>query len=241
MAHVGEEFRFGLVRFLGAAFFLGVFLREVGQFARLPLKCRLRAFEIDDISGEPQIVVDEALLVMLDLGDVGADRHEAAVLGAPFADVQPASVVELRLEGPRARRRDIATRNPCADFRHVADVDHRLIGCAGDHRRIRQLVQPLEVRVAQHQSVFRIPQHERFRNGLDRVAQPQVGFDLALRKAFLLGDVERDADQVAAVGTGLGEFAAHAQPDPVAVGVAHAEGLIDVVDLAREKLVRDRH
>src|SRR2546426_6526682 len=31
--------------------------------------------------------------------------HEAAVLGAPFADLQPAAVFQLRLEGARARYR----------------------------------------------------------------------------------------------------------------------------------------
>ena len=79
-----------------------------------------------------------------------------------------------------------------------------------------------------------VPEHEGFGNGLDRVAQPQVGLDGLLRQALLFGDVDGDADQVqSGIGRALAEFAAHAQPDPVAVGVPHAEGVVDVVDLAR--------
>ena len=97
------------------------------------------------------------------------------------------------------------------------------------------------MRVAEHEAVFGVPQHEGFRDGLDRVAQPQVGLHGLLGEALLLGDVDGDADQVqAAVGRGLAEFAAHAQPDPVAAGVLHAEALVDVVDLAGDHLVGDR-
>ena len=49
-------------------------------------------------------LVDQLLFVQLDGGDVGADRDIAAVLGAAFADVEPAAVLELGLEGARARR-----------------------------------------------------------------------------------------------------------------------------------------
>ena len=63
---------------------------------------------------------------------------------------------------------------------------------------VRQLVQALEMRVAEHEAVFRIPQHEGFRDGLDRVAQPQVGFHGLFGEALLLGDVDGDADQMQA-------------------------------------------
>ena len=189
---------------------------------------------------QAQVVVDQLLLVFLDAGDVGADRDVAAVLGAALADMQPAAVVELRLEGAGARRLRAGFLQPGADLRHAADLDHGLIGGAGRHRRIRQLVQALEMRVAEHEAVVRVPQHEGFRNGLDRVAQPQVGFHGLFGEALLLGDVDGDADQVqAGVGGGLAELAADAQPDPVAAGVLHAEGLVDVVDLAGDQLVGD--
>ena len=63
-----------------------------------------------DGGAQAQVVVDQLLLVLLDAGDVGADRDVAAVLGAALADVQPAAVLELRLEGARARR--LACRSP---------------------------------------------------------------------------------------------------------------------------------
>jgi hypothetical protein len=101
-------------------------------------------------------------------------------------------------------------------------------------------VQALEVRVAEHQAVARVPQHEGFGNGLDRVAQAQIGFHGPLGKALLLGDVDGDPDQVnAGVGRAAGLFAADAEPDPVAVDMLHAEGLVDVVDLLGDELVGD--
>jgi len=242
VAHIGEEFRLGLVGFLGAAFLFGIFLREIRKFLGLLFERRLRALEIDDIGRQPQIVVHQPLLVALDLGDVGADRHEAAVLGAPLADVQPASVVELRLEGARTRRGGLGVGDASPDFRHVADLDDRLVGRADGDGGIRQLVQALEMRIAQHQPVLRIPEHECFRDRLDGVPQPHVRFDRARGEALLLGDVERDADQVtAAIAAGLGQFAAHAQPDPVTIGMAHAEGLVDMAHLARQQAIGNRH
>ncbi len=90
------------------------------------------------------------------------------------------------------------------------------------------MMQFLEIRVAQHQPVIGVPQHEGFRNGLDGVAQPQIGGCRALHQAFLLGDIDGDTDDVEAGLTLLaGQFAAHPQPNPSAVGMAHAEVMID--------------
>ena len=234
VAHIGEEFGFRLVGFLGAILFLRVFFGEVGELS-------LRALQVDHVGAQAGVVFDQLLLVLLDAGDVGADRDVAAVLGAALADVQPASVVELRFEGAGSRRLRAGLLQPGAHFRHAADLDHGFIRRAGGHRRIRQFVQALEMRIAEHEAVFGVPQHEGFRNGLDRVAQPQVGLHGLLGEALLFGDVDRDADQVqAAVGRGVAELAAHPQPDPVAAGVLHAEGLVDVVELACDHLVGDR-
>ena len=147
------------------------------------------------------VVFDQLLLVFLDAGDVGADRDVAAVLGAALGDVQPAAVVELRLEGAGARRLRAGLLQAGAHFGHAADLDHGLVRGAGGHGRVRQLVQALEVRIAEHEAVFGVPQHEGLRDGLDRVAQPQVGLHGLLGEALLFGDVDCDADQVqAAVG-----------------------------------------
>ncbi len=188
-----------------------------------------------------RVVFDQLPFVLLDAADIGAHRDVAAVLGAAFRDVQPAAVVELGFKGTRARRLGTGFQQPGADFRHAADLDHGLVGCAGRHRQFRQPVQALEVRVAEHQAVFRIPQHEGLGDGLDRVAQPQVGFHSLLGEALLLGDVDGDTDQMqAAVGSRLAQFAAHAQPDPVTVGVLHAEGLVDVLDFTGDQPVGNR-
>ncbi|MGY3360309.1 hypothetical protein ACVWZK_006972 [Bradyrhizobium sp. GM0.4] len=48
MAHIGEEFRLGLVGFLGAGLLALVFLGEIGEFARLALQGCLRALKVDD-------------------------------------------------------------------------------------------------------------------------------------------------------------------------------------------------
>ena len=154
--------------------------------------------------------------------------------------MQPAAILELRLEGARARRLAAGFVQPAADFRHAADFDHGLVGGARRDGRIRQLVQALEMRVAEHQAIARVPQHEGFGDGLDRVAQPQVGLHRLLGQALLFGDVDRDADQVhAGIGGALAELAAHPQPDPVAIGVLHAEGLVDVIDPGGNKLIGD--
>ena len=205
----------------------------------------LRAFQVDHGGAQAKVVVDQFLLVLLDAGDVGADRDVAAILGAALGDVQPAAVVELRLEGARARRLRRGFLQPGADLRHAADLDHGLIGRARRDRGIRQPVQPLEMRVAQHQAVFGVPQHEGLGDGFDGVAQPQIGFHGPLGETLLLGDIDGDADQMQAavvaafIVASLAEFAAHPQPDPVAVGVLHPEGLVDVVDFRGDQLVGD--
>jgi len=102
VAHVGQKFRLGLVGFLGTGLLIGILLREFGEQLRLTFQFHLRALEVDDVGGEAHVVVDQLLLMQLDLGDVGADRHIAAVLGAAFADIEPASVFQLGFEGTGA-------------------------------------------------------------------------------------------------------------------------------------------
>ncbi len=241
VAHIGEEFRLGLVGFLGAGLFALVFLGEIGELDRLPLQRGLRTLQVDDGGAQAQVVVDQLLLVLLDAGDVGADRDVAAVLGAALADVQPAAVVELGLEGARARALGRGLVVAGAHLRHAADFEHGLVGSAGNDGGVGQLVQTLEVRVAEHEAIARVPQHEGLRNGLDRVAKTEVGFHCLLGEALLLGDVDGDADQVhAGIGRAAGLLAADAEPDPVAVDMLHAEGLVDVVDLLGDELVGDR-
>jgi hypothetical protein len=45
-------------------------------------------------------------------------------------------------------------------------------------------VQALEMRIAEHEAVFRVPQHEGFRDGLDGVAQPQIASTVFSARLF---------------------------------------------------------
>ena len=85
-----------------------------------------------------------------------------------------------------------------------------------------------------------VPQHEGFRDGLDGVAQANVGRGGPLDQRLLLGDIDADADQMHAGLAGLlHQLAAHPQPDPFAAGVVHAEVVVDGVGLGVGELGRD--
>ena len=90
------------VGLLGAVLLLGVFLGELDHLLRLLLELLARLAEVGDGRHQPALAVDQLALVALELRDVGADRDEAAVLGAPLVDLQPAAVLELQLEAARA-------------------------------------------------------------------------------------------------------------------------------------------
>ena len=185
------------------------------------LQLLLRLAKVGDGRHQPLLAVDQLLLVLLERRDVGADRNVAAVLGAALADLQPVAVVELRLEGARAGHGRVLAGELGADDVLAAGRDHRLVGRAGGDRRVGQAVQVLEVRVAQHQAVLVVPQHEGFRDGLDGVAQANVGGGGPLDQRLLLGDVDRDADQVHA---GLAGLAAPARSAPAARPICRWRG-----------------
>ena len=86
-------------------------------------------------------------LVALDGGDVGADGNVAAVFGAALADVQPASVFELRLERARARVVRICAigRVPQAHYRLALGRDDLVIGHARGDGFVGKVMQGLEV------------------------------------------------------------------------------------------------
>ena len=122
----------------------------------------------------------------------------------------------------------------------AAGGDHVFVGRAGGDRRVGQVVQLLEIGIAQHQPVLVVPQHEGFRDGLDGVAQAEIGGGGPLDQRLLLGDVDRDADQVQAGLAGLAhQLAARPQPDPFAAGVVHAEVVVDGAGLGVGELGGD--
>ncbi len=183
----------------------------------------------------------QPLLLLLQLGDVGADRDRAAILGAPPVDLEPAAVREPRLVGTRA---DAAALRPDRLAVHVglgADRHHLVMADAGVERLGRQLVQLLVFRIAENEAVRGVPEHEGFRDRLDRVAQMRVGRGGALGHAALLGDVDGDADEVLRAGAAVDhQFGAGLEPEPRAIGAAHAELLVEMGGLAAADRIGQR-
>ena len=67
--------------------------------------------------------------------------------------------------------------------------------------------------------------------------KPQIGGDRLLDQAFLLGNIDGDADQVQAGFAFLARhFAARPQPQPATVGMTHAKGVIERLNLGVGKL-----
>ncbi len=128
MAHVGQELRLGLVGVFGAGLFLRVFFREVGERAGLALQLLLRMAQVVDGRDATFLALDQLLLVQLDLGDIRADGNVTAILGAAFADVHPAAVVELRFEGARPLRLAVFVDAGGADDRLLARGHDGFIG-----------------------------------------------------------------------------------------------------------------
>ena len=219
-----------------------IFFGEVGELERLPFQRGLRAFQVDHGGAQAQVVVDQLLLVLLDAGDVGADRDVAAVLGAALADMQPAAVVELRLEGARARR--LARRSRAAGCGPPACCRPR----SRSHRRCRGSRRSPAACAGAGNASCRAPggrsaSHSTKASGMVSIASRSRRSASTVFSARLFCSVMSTAMPIrcrpASAGA-VAELAAHPQPDPVAVGVLHAEGLVDVVDLAGDQLVGDR-
>jgi hypothetical protein len=97
----------------------------------------------------------------------------------------------------------------------------------------------LIVLVPQHQAVVTVPQHEGFRGALDGVEQPLVCLYRALLQAMLLGDVHGNADQVGLRRGRIDHLRAGPHPQIVTVGMAHAEQMVDLPDIAARHHLRN--
>ena len=102
MADIGEELRLDAVGVLRLVLLHRVFLGELDELLRLLLKLLARAAEIGDGLAQRALVLEERRFLLLQRGDVGADGDEAAVVGAPLVDLQPAPVLDPRLDRARA-------------------------------------------------------------------------------------------------------------------------------------------
>jgi hypothetical protein len=114
-----------------------------------------------------------------------------------------------------------------------------LIGRAGDDRVVGQLVELLELRIAQDEAAVGVPQDEGFGNGLDRVAQTDIGGCGAFGEFALFRDVDADADDARSFVFRAHDFGAGTHPDPAAAHMADAEGAVDHAGFAAQKFVRE--
>ena len=112
-----------------------------------------------------------------------------------------------------------------------------LAGRARHHVAVRQPIVLLELGVAHDQTFAGIPQHEGFVDVLDRGPEPHVRRFRAQRQVPLLGDVDGDADQLDLRRLRVDHLGAGAHPHPLPIGMAHAEHLVDMVDLALDDAV----
>ncbi len=228
VAHVGEELGLRAVRALGLRLLLEVAFGEVGELLRLQLQRLARFLQVRHRGDELPFGIDELLLMALQGRDVRADRDVAAVLGAAFVDLQPAPVAELGLEGARPDRAAVAADEPMPDDGRLRAFHHRGVILARNHKLRREVVQGLEFRVAEHEPVVGVPQHEGFRDRVDRVAQARIGLRRVFGERPLVGDVDRDADEMLAGVVGIAhQLGPGAQPDPDSRRAADAEIVID--------------
>ncbi len=241
VAHIGEEFGFGAVGAFGRRLLLEIALGHLGEFLRLRLQFLARGLEVGDVHHELVLRLRQPLLLLLQLGDVGADRDRAAILRAPAVDLQPASVREPRLIGGRADRASRGSDRLAVDIGLCAQRHDLVMGDAATERFGGELMQLLVFGVAEHEPVGRIPQHEGFRYRLDRVAEMGIRRRRALGHAALFRDVDRDADEMLRAGAPVDhQLGAGLEPDPYAVDVADAEFLVEMVGLAPADRVGER-
>ena len=120
------------------------------------------------------LAVGEALLALLQHGDVGADADIAAVAGAALVDMKPAAVLDLRLVGAGVVVVGAGDGHALGDDRLGRRGDNLVIGAAGAHHVVGEAVELLIFAVAHDQPVVPIPQHESLGDGLHRIAKPGI-------------------------------------------------------------------
>ena len=216
------------VRLLGAILLLGVFLGELDHLLRLQLELLARLAEVGDGRHQAALAVDQLALVALQLGDVGADRDEAAVLGAPLVDLQPAAVLELQLEAARAFLGPAVGDHLGADERLPAGRDHLGIGRAG--LRAPHPAWPW--------SCWYFELHITRRLSASQSTKASEIVSMASRRR-MSAVFERSTSRICSVTStampircgsprlAVDQLGAGAQPDPASVGMAHAEHAVD--------------
>ncbi len=159
-------------------------------------------------------------LAVLEHADVGVDADDPALLGATLADLHPAAIAELILEG--ARWIAMQAQPPCLPGGGAARSEHDEITLddlvaelaeahALAHRLLVGTIEPAEIAVAQDQAVVAVVERKTLGHRLDRLGEAgarsrrlvaggsnaldQIG-ELALARAQI-ADVGVDTDETA--------------------------------------------
>ena len=226
VADIGEELGLRPVGGFGAILLERIFLREIDELLLLLLELTAGEPELRHARSQLLLAFRQALLALLQHGDVGADADIAAVLGAALVDMQPAAVIELRLVSAAIAVIGAGNGNPPRHDRLRRRGDDLLIRAAGVNHIVGQAVELLVLAVAHHELVLAVPQHESFGDRLDRIAQPRIGVGRGVRHP-MIGDYG-DAGQarLAAVRASR-DMTAQPESDPMPLGVAEAEALVE--------------
>ena len=226
MTDIGEELRLCPVGGLGAILLQGIFLGEIDELLLLLLQLAAREPQLGDACPELLLALGEALLALLQHGDVGADADIATVAGPTLVDMQPAAVLDLRLVGAAVVVIGAGDRHALGDDRFGRCGDHLVIRTAGAHRVVGQAVELLIFAVAHDEAVVAVPQHEGFGDRLHGVAKSRILVSGAWSEV-LLGN-HGDAGQARlAIRKGPRDMPAQSQSNKVAVGVAQPEAAVE--------------
>ena len=183
---IGEELRLCPVGGLGAVLLQGIFLGEIDELLLLLLQLAAREPQLGDACPELLLALGEALLALLQHGDVGADADIATVAGPPLVDMQPTAVLDLRLIGAAVVVIGAGDRHALGDDRLGRCGDHLVIRAAGTHRVVGQAVELLIFAVAHDEAVVAVPQHEGFGDRLHGVAKSRIRAEAGVLRISLL-------------------------------------------------------
>ncbi len=144
VAHVGEKIGLGAIGRFGLRLLLVVALGEIDQLLGLLLERASGLTQLGDGREQQALGVHQLLFMLLERGDVGSDRHEPAVAGPAFVDLQPSPVRQARLVGARLAPRQ----ERLAGFlRH----DAAAVRAGGADASPGEIMEALVLRVAEHE------------------------------------------------------------------------------------------
>ncbi len=118
------------------------------------------AARIRDGDAQLALVFQQAILLRLARGDVRADGNVTAGAGGALADEKPAAVLELRLVGTGFLVGIRLAVDLDDDARFLRLGHHILVAHAAAGGRVAQAVEGAIFRIAEHEVVVFIPEHE---------------------------------------------------------------------------------